>query len=237
MNRTLYCDCILEWQRGRARREGAVLQSPCTEPRLHLEEQDTRSRAWGRLIELIETSAADGREEFSPAHELREDWAQILTLPATISKLKRVKHLNLYGSRLVRIPPEIGEMTDLREFTPYTSYSLHWFPYEITRCRKLKESTVSTRALYGNWKFRSPFPRLPSPADSITPAACSLCAGPFDSSGPQQWWTSLRVATDVLPLLVHACSEECVRRLPRSPEGYVQSPHRGGLNLQQPETD
>lgn len=39
----------------------------------------------------------------------------------------------LYGSNLVRIPPEIGAMTSLEEFTPYTSYRLHWVPYEITR--------------------------------------------------------------------------------------------------------
>ncbi|MER7694405.1 hypothetical protein [Streptomyces sp. NPDC097610] len=43
----------------------------------------------------------------------------------------------LYGSDLVRISPEIGTMTSLEEFTPYTSYRLHWFPYKITRRRKL----------------------------------------------------------------------------------------------------
>ena len=222
----LDCDCIRGWMQER----------PFTEPRLHLQKQDTQSCAWKRLLELIEAAAADGREEFSPGVELQEDWSEILTLPPTISNLKRVKHLNVYGSHLVRLPPEIGEMTDLRVFTPCTSSSLHWFPYEITRCRKLKESTVSTRALYGNWKLRAPFPRLPSLADSIIPAACSVCAGPFRSSGPQQWWISLRVATDVIPLLVHACSEDCVKRLPPSPKGYVRSPHRGGFELQQPET-
>src|SRR4029450_7239360 len=68
--------------------------------------------------------------------------------------------LNLYGSSLVRIPPEIGEMESLKEFVPYPSYRLHWFPYEITRCTKLRNSTVSTRALYGNFKFPPAFPRL-----------------------------------------------------------------------------
>ena len=75
-------------------------------------------------------------------------------------RLTAVKHLVLYGSNLVRIPPEIGAMSSLEEFTPYTSYRLHWFPYEITRCRKLSRSTVSTRALFGNYKLRPPFPRL-----------------------------------------------------------------------------
>ena len=60
--------------------------------------------------------------------------------------------MNLYGSGLVRIPPEVGEMTALEDFDPYTSYRLHWFPFEITRCPKLKDSRVSTRALYGNFK-------------------------------------------------------------------------------------
>lgn len=218
------CKCVPEWMQ----------QRPWPEPRLHLQEQDTSTPAWTRLLELVEDAVADGREEFSPGRELGDDWAQILTLPRTISRLKRVKHLNLYGSGLVRIPPEIGEMTELKEFTPYTSHSLHWFPYEITRCRKLKESTVSTRALYGNWKFRPPFPQLPSLADSITPAACSVCGDAFDNTGPQQWWISLEVATDVLPLLVHTCSEACVQCLPRPAKGYVLSPHRGGLELEQP---
>ena len=51
-------------------------------------------------------------------------------------------------------------MESLEEFTPYTSYKLHWFPFEITRCIKLVESTVSTRALYGNYLHRTPFPSL-----------------------------------------------------------------------------
>jgi hypothetical protein len=37
------------------------------------------------------------------------------------------------------------------------------YPYEITRCTKLDQSSVSTRALYGNYKFRPPFLRLETP--------------------------------------------------------------------------
>src|SRR5262245_65982385 len=65
------CTCVVEWMR----------RGPQIKPRLHLEEQDTRSRPWERLIELVEKAAADGREEFSPRDELQEDWAHILTLP------------------------------------------------------------------------------------------------------------------------------------------------------------
>jgi hypothetical protein len=107
-----------------------------------------------------------------------DDWDKIITLPATISKLKSVKHLILCGSsNLVRIPPEIGEMTNLEEFTPRLSYRLHWFPYEITHCKKLKESTVSTRSLYGNYKLRKPFPRLSLevPVEAVSTPKCSVC--------------------------------------------------------------
>jgi hypothetical protein len=81
-------------------------------------------------------------EKLAPGEE-----TQIVTLPSTIAKLKSVKRLFLYGSSLVRVPPEIGEMSTLEVFDSYTSYRLHWFPYEITRCPKLRHSRVSTRAL------------------------------------------------------------------------------------------
>ena len=87
---------------------------------------------------------------------------QIVTLPPTIAKLKSVKVLYLVGSHLVRIPPEFGELTRLEEFDAYTSYRLHWLPYEITRYRRLKRSRISTLTLYGNYKYRPPFPRLES---------------------------------------------------------------------------
>jgi hypothetical protein len=197
---------------------------------LHTDLQDTASSGWSRLLELIEEAARDNREVFSPSRDMTaEQWTRIVALPASIAKLKAVKHFILYGSSLVRIPPEIGEMSNLEEFTPYTSYRLHWFPYEITRCKNLKRSTVSTRALYGNYRYRPPFPRLPQLVDVNVPARCSVCNGPFGDGGPLQYWVSLRVATDVLPLLVHACSEDCVAKIPVGAEGYVPTPHQGGL--------
>lgn len=113
--------------------------------------QDRSSLAWKKLCDYIDKTASENGEEFLPAEELGwELFSQIHTLPETISKLKNVKNMILYGSKLKRIPPEIGEMEALENFVPYTSYDLHWFPYEITKCRKLVNSTVSTRALYGN---------------------------------------------------------------------------------------
>jgi len=206
---------------------------------------------WKRLLALIDEAAEDKREEFAPLQEMTwEESMEIVTLPPTISKLKLVKHLVLYRSWLVRIPPEIGEMTNLEKFTPYTSYKLHWYPYEITRCKKLMDSTVSTRALYGNYKFRHPFPKLQARREStgglelnnLSPAVwgtdsiqtCSVCNRPLENGGLHQLWISLLVATDVLPLLVNACSEECIQALPKPADNYVSEPHKGGLNVKQP---
>lgn len=206
--------------------------------KIHDEQQDTSSEAWHQLLELVEEAAADRRKEFAPGREMdAADWTTIVTLPRTIAKLKSVKHLNLYGSSLTRIPPEIGEMESLEMFSPYTSYRLHWFPYEITRCKNLKGSTVSTRAIYGNYKYRPPFPRLPQQNPDATSSRCSVCDGLLDSDNMHQVWISLGVATDVLPLLVHACSSECIAKLPTPPDNYVQSPHEGGQAVKQPAAD
>lgn len=148
------CGCIEQ--------TGAGRQRPT---RFHPERQDTRAPGWIRLLELVEEAAADGREVFKPLAELTaEQRRQVITLPPAVARLTSVRHLVLYGSNLVRLPPEIGAMKSLEEFTPYTSYRLHWFPYEITRCPALRRSTVSTRALYGNYKRQPPFPELPAAA-------------------------------------------------------------------------
>ena len=144
-------------------------------------------------------------------------------------------------------------MESLESFEPYTSHRLHWFPFEITRCRRLARSVVSTRSLYGNYKVRPPFPSLqparPSAADldlaHLAPAvwgaeavtACSVCGSSLTMTGLHQAWISLRVATDVLPLLVNACSDNCVRKTPLGAEGYVRTPHGGGPTVPQPPPD
>lgn len=219
----------------------------------HTERQDTSAPGWRRLLELVDEAAADGREEFRPLVELSpEERRQVLTLPPGIARLTAVKHLVLYGSNLVRIPPEIGAMTSLEEFTPYTSYRLHWFPYEITRCRKLTRSTVSTRALFGNDKLRPPFPRLQPSRASVTGLDledldprrwgttaihnCSVCDLPIGRTGLHQMWISLRVATDVLPLLVNACSPACAASLPGGARDHIPTSHKGGP-VEQPPVD
>ena len=164
-----------------------------------------------------------------------ELWSQVVTLPPSISKLTSVRKLYLYGSHLVRLPPEIGDMVKLEELDLYTSYRLHWVPFEVTRCSKLTRSRVSTRALYGNYKYRPPFPKLGGDNSKTNlPTECSVCRRTLASETARQVWISLRVATDVLPLLVSACSEECIRRLPPGAYGYIDRPHTGGLDLIQP---
>jgi uncharacterized protein (TIGR02996 family) len=224
-------------------------------PYLHVECQDTECDAWKRLLDLVEEASADGREVFAPQDKLSVDErARIWTLPPTIAKLKAVKTLQLYGSYLIRIPPEIGEMTSLEDFDPYTSYALHWFPYEITCCPKLKTSRVSTRALYGNYKYRPPFPCLDTDAEMTSGRTepvrlplkrwkgslsrpCSVCGTLFEDHRQHRMWISLPVATDVLPLLVNACSDDCLRALPSPPENYIPTCHKGGLDVQQPPTE
>lgn len=220
--------------------------------RFHDERQDTTAPGWLRLLELIEQAAADRREVFKPLVELTaEQRRQVVTLPPSIAKLTSVKHLNLYRSNLVCIPPEIGAMRSLEEFTPYTSYRLHWFPYEITRCPGLQRSTVSTRAIYGNFKRRPPFPQLRTSPDAsknvdledLDPGVwgatairtCSVCDGPVEPDSLRQAWISLHVfGFDVMPLLVNACSTACIDALPRPAEGYVQTAHTGGPDIDQP---
>ena len=205
------------------------------ELKLHRERQDTNTPAWHRLLQLIDEAAKDQRTELSLGRELSpSDWTQIVTLPTSIAKLKFVKHFNVYGSSLVRIPPEIGQMSSLELFEPYTSYRLHWFPYELTRCKKLKDSTVSTRAIYGNFKYRAPFPRLPDVIPEAVPDTCSVCDQPFEASSVHQAWISLGVGSDVLPLLVHACSRNCISKLPKGAKRHVRHAHAGGLDLTQP---
>ncbi|WP_206430286.1 hypothetical protein [Flavobacterium ustbae] len=199
--------------------------------------QDRNSYAWKKLCEYVDKVAYENREEFSPFDELgKELFSQIHTLPESISKLKKVKKVWLYGSKLKRIPPEIGQMESLEYFDPYTSYNLHWFPYEISNCKKLKDSRVSTRALFGNYKNRMRFPLLThNPVryfgDTLK---CSICNKEITYQQTNQLWITLRVGTDTLPLLTNLCSKECEDKLPQPEIGYVHFAHKGGADLKQP---
>jgi hypothetical protein len=190
--------------------------------------------------ESIEAAATRGDTSLEPLAGLdAEQRQQIVTLPASIGRLKEVRELRLYGSHLVRLPPEIAGMTVLEYLDVYTSYRLHFFPYEITSCNTLKRSRMSTRALYGNYKHRALFPHLNASENldslaQLTPAFCSVCGRPLGNSAPVRRWITLAVGTDWLPLLVTACSMACIGALPTPPPDYVQESHTGGHHIVQP---
>lgn len=228
---SLGCSCLVPQYSGEAWGELS----------LHVEEQDTSCDAWKRLLELVERVADNEAEVFDPRGELEDVWHKIITLPPSIARMKSVKQMLIWGSNLVRIPPEIGQMTELAEIEVYMSYQLHWLPYEIMQCKNLKETSISIRALYGNHNYRPPFPRLRSHIDLLTPEVCSLCHGAFRISGPVTTWITLHpapadIVPDPIPLLVHACSQNCIDDLPSGPQDYLARSHKGGLSLVQPPT-
>ena len=202
--------------------------------------QDRSSVAWVKLCEYIDELADCGADEFSPREALgAELFDEIRELPESIGKLKKVKKIWLYGSNIERIPPEIGMMESLEYFDPYTSYDLHWFPYEITRCKHLKDSRISTRALYGNYKNRMGFPGLGrNPVKYATELVkCSICDKEMSYDESKQSWISLPIGSDVVPMLVNSCSKECENQIDLPPKDYVQYPHQGGSGLEQPLTE
>lgn len=207
------------------------------ETKIKIKQQDKNSEAWVKLCAYIEKVEIEKTEEFSPYEALGPElFSQIYCLPESIGKLKHVKKMWLYGSKLQSLPPQIGEMTSLEYFDPYTSYDLHWFPYEITKCIHLKDSRVSTRALYGNYKNRKPFPDLSNNpvrynSDSIK---CSVCEKEITHEQTNQKWITLSVGTDDLPLLANLCSLECENKLPEPKKGYFNKPHKGGSDLKLP---
>lgn len=226
-----YPECSCFDQEGSARKQRT--------PVLHAEPQDTRAAGWLRLLDRVEEAIRTGQEEFAPLDGMSGlERSQVVTLPTAIEHLVHVRKLRLYGSHIARIPPQIGGMQSLAYLDLYTSYRLHFFPYEITRCRNLRDSRVSTRALFGNYKHRPPFPELTHrdnarPLSLCQPMTCSVCtnspAGP-----PILRWITLTVGSDWLPLLVSACSTACIDALPTPASGYVQHPHVGGARIIQP---
>ncbi|WP_170302631.1 hypothetical protein [Chitinophaga oryziterrae] len=67
--------------------------------------QDKNSIAWKKLCSYADKIAAENSDEFSPLKELGPElFSQIHTLPETISNLKKVTKVWLYGSKLKRIP-------------------------------------------------------------------------------------------------------------------------------------
>ncbi len=223
------CDCFNGAGRGRQRI-----------PRIHSVTQDRSSPAWAHVLATIDEAILDGREELDPLAGLSGPArTEIVTLPESIGRLTKLRRLKLYSSHLVRLPPEIGEMRSLEYLDVYTSYRLHFLPFELAHCGALNNSRMSTRALYGNFKNRGHFPDLKHQLNAsvlagMAPALCSVCRGPNDQERVITRWTTLRLGTDDIPLLVHACSLPCIQSLPKPPDDYLQKAHTGGPQAQPP---
>jgi hypothetical protein len=209
-------------------------------PNLHVEQQDASALGWQLICEQIVSESGSGVAVFEPSATVPADlWATVITLPPEIQSFPKLLQLRLYGSNLRMLPPEIGRLDALEDLDIYTSYSLHWLPYEVLRCAQLRQSRMSTRALYGNAKTRLPFPRISGPIDALLPKTCSVCDQPFGAQQPQVFWTTQRVGTDIAPLMIHSCSPECLAKVPDAPKGYHVRPHRGGggVGMPDPEID
>ena len=239
------CDCFQAYDVWQDRFENATTdeeydaleESPVdwSEVRLHVDEPHSSQKAWDEALEILDNAAKRGVVELNLGKEMhRENYLALHTLPDSIGDLKDLQKLVLYGSNLSTIPRAIAGCVNLRVFEPYTSYRLHWFPYEMRQCAKLKSSCISTRALYGNFKHRAPFPDLSNNPWSWPTggARCSVC-GAADRV-LEQYWVSQAVASDVVPLLLSVCGEACLGRVGPTARNHVQGPHRGGLSIQQP---
>ncbi len=87
---------------------------PWSDVYFHNHEQDETSEAWRALLVAIDETALSGGEMFNPGCLLGSElWGQIRILPSSIAKLVTVKQVVLYGSNLVQIPAEIGQMQKL----------------------------------------------------------------------------------------------------------------------------
>jgi hypothetical protein len=82
--------------------------------------------------------------------------------------------------QITHVSPQIGNLRKLNEFVPYTSYKLHWLPYEV-HDTSLPKAHISRRAMYG-YSNSLPLPRLaPFPT-----GACHVCVSCRGSCGGLQ---------------------------------------------------
>jgi hypothetical protein len=239
------CNCFNEYYAWERRFDNARSDDECrvlegtplvwSKSIMHSEGRFTSQRAWDIACEIIESAERKCSKELNLGKVMdRSDYMALNSLPDSIGQLKNLEKLTLYGSNISYIPRAISGCENLQSFHPYTSYRLHWLPFEIRRCRKLSNSCISTRALYGNYKFRSPFPDL-KVFKWIWPTEegyCSICDTKTENL--DQYWISQVVAMDVVPLLVSVCSVKCLEMIGDGARGYLMTPHKGGLNVDQP---
>ena len=207
---------------------------------IHADRQQTDCDAWSTLCRWIDAPEnCEATELILPNIVGHDGCGSIVELPKSLRRLKKLRHLSCYGSNLVRVPAWITDLQMLEELDLYCSYRLHWLPFELVRMPALTKSRISTRALFGNYKYRAPFAdllllRQRDGLEAAFPSSCSICSSPMQFDDALIRWVTLRIATDVVPLLVFGCSPSCLDRVPESPENYVQGIHTGGIAVQQP---
>ena len=82
-------------------------------------------------------------------------------LPFRIENMPNLQSISFYGSKLERIPREIGQLQSLTHLDIYCSYELHYLPFEVMKCKNLKDSRFSTGALWWSYKDSTGPPTLP----------------------------------------------------------------------------
>lgn len=95
-----FCDCLAQWQN----KTGPA-------PLIHGEPENRSAPVWGAAQELMRLTAERGGSSLEPSSIPLDDWLTLIAVPRSIGILSRVKKVVFYGSRLRRLPPEIGQMT------------------------------------------------------------------------------------------------------------------------------
>lgn len=128
-------------------------------------------------------SDAERRTFADDVLELDLSCLQADALPRAVYKFRNLRRLVCYGSKITHVSPQVALLRNLKEFIPYTSYGLHWLPFEIRHTRTRK-AHISRRALYGFLEYRqhrslNPVPRLPWPrgAKALTEIAARVVLG------------------------------------------------------------
>jgi len=178
------------------------------------------------------------------------------TLPDEISALTELQHLHMYGSKLTKVPRCIECLKNLYELDLYTSYALHYLPYEVTRCSALADSRFSIRALFGNGKTNMALPLLPDwqaasqsgvgagevyallqrcgclslEAETVMSFLdwnrCSVCKRWYLHDAGSYTWSHCHIGTDTQALLAFCCSARCAKQV----KNQIRFDSRSGKN-------
>lgn len=169
-----------------------------------------------------------------------EEAMQIRALPPSLANWSgTLETLNLYGTNLVELPREVGQLRKLTTIVIHTSYCLHYLPYEVMHCPRLCHLSASPGAIYGEKGNKFPALRVPAAVRTLkdlslaaclefgltipeslrelrdmakTMFPCSTCRQKWVGPNAALFWVTKMIGQQSMALLIHACSKECVRR-------------------------